>query len=432
MNTKTKQITMLGGFHQGFHWFSAGLLIPIIALLQLEKGLTLLQVGYNAAAYSAVVLLLELPTGGLADTIGRKRVYILSRVFQILAGGFLLVVGSFPLVLAGFISLGISRALSSGSMDAYFIDALETAAPGKDLQHPLAIMGMFVPAGVAVGSLLGGWLPMSLGPVLKHAGFGDIYSGNIVIGLVCTAGQLLFTALVIHEPKPSAGTEELSEELSAGTEELTNGFTRFKRTFVTGIAEGLKNKKLLLLLSATLAWGLAFSGLEQFWQPRVKGFLGDDDGTMIFGILSTGYFAASALGSMLSIPLSRLMRNRHGATMILLRLCMGCLFIILSRAAGIGMFSVFYLLTFFANGTSNSPHEAMFNRNVPAGRRATLLSLDSLFLQVGGALGSLYAGFVAETFSIGAAWLIGGIIIMVSSVLYMPFAAEKPIKEAAL
>ena len=66
--------------NQGFHWFIIGLIIPITALLQLEKRLDLFQIGIVMAVYGTTVILLELPTGGLADAIGRKRVYLISLV----------------------------------------------------------------------------------------------------------------------------------------------------------------------------------------------------------------------------------------------------------------------------------------------------------------------------------------------------------------
>ena len=52
--------------HQTLHWFLTGLIVPILALFQLEKGLNLLQIGINVAVYSGTVILFELPTGGLA------------------------------------------------------------------------------------------------------------------------------------------------------------------------------------------------------------------------------------------------------------------------------------------------------------------------------------------------------------------------------
>ena len=419
MNTETKRITILGGFHQGFHWFSVGLLIPVITLLQLEKGLDLIQVGVASAAYSITVLILELPTGSLADTIGRKRIYILSRIFQLLTGALLFTAGGFPLVMAGFIAMGISRALSSGSMDAYFIDALEMAGRGMDLQKPLAIMGMFAPAGLAAGSLLGGRLPMTLGAVLVRYGISDRFGANIAVAVVCTILQVIFTLLVVREE---------SLPVAARSANRDNGFGS---VLAGGLKQALTSKPLLILLSATLAWGIAFSGLERFWQPRVKTILGNPENTMIFGLLSTGYFGVGVIGNLMSIPLSKWLGNNHGRTMVILRILMGGFFILLYRASGIGGFSVFYLGAFLVNGISNSPHAAMFNKIVPSGKRATILSLESLFLQAGGALGALYSGFVAESLSIGHTWLIGGVVLMVSSLLYIPFRNVNKVREVA-
>jgi len=60
-------------------------LVPVISLLQLEKGLDLFQIGLAIAVYSATVMALELPTGGLADSTGRKRVYLYSLASQLVA-----------------------------------------------------------------------------------------------------------------------------------------------------------------------------------------------------------------------------------------------------------------------------------------------------------------------------------------------------------
>jgi DHA1 family quinolone resistance protein-like MFS transporter len=70
-----KKLLCVFGLNQTFHWFIIGLIIPVMALLQLEKGLDLFQIGVVGAVWGGTIMLLELPTGGLADAIGRKRVY---------------------------------------------------------------------------------------------------------------------------------------------------------------------------------------------------------------------------------------------------------------------------------------------------------------------------------------------------------------------
>jgi len=61
-------------------------LFPVIALFQIEKGLNLFQISINMALYSAAVILFELPTGGLSDTLGRKKVYLISLAVNLSAG----------------------------------------------------------------------------------------------------------------------------------------------------------------------------------------------------------------------------------------------------------------------------------------------------------------------------------------------------------
>ena len=55
-----------------------GLFVTVFVLLMLERGLSLAQIGLGTAAQGVVMLFLELPSGGLADALGRKPVLILA------------------------------------------------------------------------------------------------------------------------------------------------------------------------------------------------------------------------------------------------------------------------------------------------------------------------------------------------------------------
>lgn len=48
-------------------WIPTGLIIPVVALLPLERGLGLGELGTAMAAQGVAVLLLEIPSGALAD-----------------------------------------------------------------------------------------------------------------------------------------------------------------------------------------------------------------------------------------------------------------------------------------------------------------------------------------------------------------------------
>ncbi|HJT64410.1 MAG TPA: MFS transporter, partial [Candidatus Limnocylindria bacterium] len=48
----------------GLRWFQSGLLIPILVLLMVSRGLSLVEIGLVGAVQGVIVLVLELPTGG--------------------------------------------------------------------------------------------------------------------------------------------------------------------------------------------------------------------------------------------------------------------------------------------------------------------------------------------------------------------------------
>ena len=66
-------------------WLPTGLLMPVYVLVMTDRGFTLTTIGIAAAAQGVMVLLLELPTGGLADALGRRRVLLTATAVDIAA-----------------------------------------------------------------------------------------------------------------------------------------------------------------------------------------------------------------------------------------------------------------------------------------------------------------------------------------------------------
>ncbi len=403
-----KKLIFIFSLNQTFHWFIIGLLIPVMVLLQLEKGLNLFQIGIVMGIWGATVILLELPTGGLADAIGRKRVYLISLVVLFFGGLVILIAWNFLTVAAGISLAAVARALSSGSLDAWFVDEFNKIEPEGNLQNALAKVGFFIPIGVGVGCFVGGLLPMSLGKISSQVpGFG-IYSANLItMGLLIIVQFILTSVLVI---------EHIHPDRSAG---IWAGFKRFPEVVSTSIQYGVKNRITFLLLLSSLGYGIGLMGLEVLWQPRMKDILGSDSQTWIFGLLATGYFLASSIGELLSTPLCKLFHNNYPKFLFCTRLFIGMFFCILALQGSLAGFTTFYWTLFVFNGMSNSPYMAMFNAQVPASQRSTLLSFQSLFEQLGGLFGSVCLGYVANTLSIPIAWFLAAEILVISSLAYV-------------
>ena len=61
-------------------WFQTGLKVPVLILLLRGRGLDFTDVGVVVAVYGLTTAVFELPTGGLADVLGRRQVLLAATV----------------------------------------------------------------------------------------------------------------------------------------------------------------------------------------------------------------------------------------------------------------------------------------------------------------------------------------------------------------
>lgn len=108
--------------------FNARFYYPVIGVLFLDLGLTLEQYALLNVIWAAVIILLEIPSGALADVIGRKRVVVLASglmvaemcVFAFAPRGAWL----FGLLVINRILSGAAEACASGADEALAYDSL--------------------------------------------------------------------------------------------------------------------------------------------------------------------------------------------------------------------------------------------------------------------------------------------------------------------
>jgi MFS family permease len=133
-------------------------------LLLLDRGLTAGQIGLVLAAQGIVVMLLELPTGGLADSVGRRVVLLAAAAFDMASLSLLVVATTMPLLVAVFALQGIYRALESGPLDAWYVDAAQAVEPNADIEAAMGASGAVLGAALAVGTVAGSAL-VALDPI---------------------------------------------------------------------------------------------------------------------------------------------------------------------------------------------------------------------------------------------------------------------------
>lgn len=120
-------------------WLPPGLGMASLVLLFSERGMSLAAVAGLFAAHSLTVAVLELPTGGLSDVLGRRPVLAMAGALNVVA--FALVgLGTTAWVLtAGMVLMGAARALASGTAEAWYVDTVQAhSGPGAELRTGLA------------------------------------------------------------------------------------------------------------------------------------------------------------------------------------------------------------------------------------------------------------------------------------------------------
>ena len=172
------------------HSFSGGVLMPILSLLLLERGCDLRTLPLVLGVYSATVILCEVPTGVCADLLGRKKTFLISCALGVGSMLALLLSGSVWGLLPGFVLYGLSRAFSSGSLDALIIEEYAAAHGGEGYAAITGQLSLCQSVGLAAGAVAGGALPNWRG-----------YGLHLMIRLVLAAAVGLLCLAFVRETR---------------------------------------------------------------------------------------------------------------------------------------------------------------------------------------------------------------------------------------
>ena len=326
---------------RGLRWLPTGLLIPVLVLLLLDRGLTLGQIGLVTAAQGLVVMLLELPTGALADALGRRRVLLAAIGAEAAAVALLIVADSLPALVVVFALQGVYRALDSGPLDAWYVDTAQAADPDADIERGLAHGSVVLGLAISAGSLACGGL-VALGPV---AGV-DALVLPLLASLVLELVHRTAVALLMVETRPVRPVAARRALRSTPA--------------VIGSAIGLVRGSTVLvaLVAVEFLWGFGMVAFETFTPARLSEVLGDADrAAALLGPATAAAWLLSAAGALMAPWLAtRLGAARAGAV---LRVAQGLTVVGIGLTTGpIGLLAA-YLATMAVHGAANPVHQGI-------------------------------------------------------------------------
>ncbi|AUQ54720.1 MFS transporter [Phaeobacter inhibens] len=396
--------------HQFLDRFAMGLTVAVVALALADRGMDLLQISLLFGIYSLTTMALELPFGGLADNIGRKPVFLAAVIASLISLFLFLSSSDFTVLALSFGFIGFGRALRSGTLDAWFVETFNTAAPNVDVQPALAKAQWANAMGLAFGAVLGGLLPDVFGTTALRYGI-SIYDVSYVTSFAVMIAVLIYTMFAIaEEPRP----------LNASA--LRQGFTNVPSVITEAGLLALKHPTLSMLLAALALFLMATNPVEVIWPTYAKPMLDERYANTAIGTLTAGYFFAIAFGAALSPYISRVFRRRHAVTLAVLFSCLAGVQVALAMQGDIAGFIGVFLVYSALLGASETPASSILHRCVADRQRSTMLSLRSLIQQLGAALGLVLAGAVADIYSTPIAWSVGALFLLMAMMLSLVLA----------
>jgi MFS family permease len=375
----------------------------VTVLLAQARGLSLAEIGLLFTVHGIVVVALELPTGGLADVIGRRPVVVAGAVLHLVSCLVFATATSLSGFLAGVLLFGLGRALDSGPVEAWYVDTVHRIDPAADVAPGLARHAAADGGSLAVGAVVGGLLPGLLGGV-----------GGQPLALPYVAAALLDVLFVVAVLRLL--TEDRPPREGSVTSALAAGVRAVPGTVTGALRLSVTDGPMRLVLLLTAAGGLALVACELLGPVRFAELAGGaDDGAAVYGTVLALSFAAAAVGAMVTPALRRLLRGSTRVTSAALTvLGAGGIAVLtgpdLLVVAALG-FAAYYL----AHGSTWPLLSAVLHSRVSAAHRATAVSAMSLAMALGGILGNLVIPGLAASVSIDAAFLTVAVVVLIAA-----------------
>ena len=372
----------------GLFTLSASLIWGINTLFLLDAGLSIFEVFVANAAFTAAMALLEIPTGVVADTRGRRASFLLSEAT--LALGTLAYVGVAAIdgglllfCLAGVI-LGLGYTFYSGAVEAWVVDALKTTGYNHELDRVFARAATVSSVAMIIGTIGGGVL-------------GQV---DLALPYIARALLVLIAFGVGYKTMHDIG-------FTPRTVQFKGILGEMRKVASAGVTFGWRAPAVRLLVIESFVVMGFFSWAWYAWQPYFLE-LYKENAVWLSGVIASLFALAGIAGNALVPKVAKPGRRR---TTILL--AAGAVSSTAMVATGvIQSFWItvpVFLVAAVATGVMQPVRQTYLHSSIPTSERATLVSFDSLMGSLGSVGGQTGLGYLSQERSIPAGFVVGGL-----------------------
>jgi MFS family permease len=371
----------------GLYTLAASLIWSVNTLFLLDAGLSIGEVFLANALFSVGMVAFEIPTGVVADTLGRRVSYLTS--VAVLASSTVLYLGAAQVGagVAAFAAISLLMGLGftffSGALESWLVDALRSVGADHQLDRTFARGQQVNGAAMFVGTISGGLL-------------GQV---DLALPFVATSALLAVLFVIALSLMVETGFQPVAMSLGHVPAEM-------RRVAAVGIDNGWRNPGLRLLMLAASIRGVFFGWAFYASQPYFLQLL-ERDAVWVVGLVTAGVSLATIVGNQIVSEVAKRCAKR--STMLIWASAVATV-----AGVGIGLTSSFtvavscLLIVAGAMGVIAPVRQAYLHHVTSSEHRATVVSFDAMVGSVGGVGGQIGLGAIADQHSFGAGYVVGG------------------------
>ena len=368
---------------------AASFIWGINTIFLLDAGLSNFEAFTANAFFTAGMVIFEIPTGVVADTIGRRVSYLAGTVTLMVTTLLYVLLwqmeGPFWAWAVVSVLLGLGFTFFSGAVEAWLVDALDATGFTGSLEAVFGRGQIVTGIGMLSGSVLGGFVAQltSLG-----------------IPFVMRAAVLAVMFIYAFYAMKDIG---FSRKKSTGTIPEMRLITR------NSVKYGLRVPSVKwLMLSSFFTSGVSIYAFYAL-QPYLLDLAGDPEAYGIAGITAALVAGAQILGGIAAPRIREQFSLRTSALLFAVAISSVTLLLI-------GIFGNFWAVVFLVAiwgllfAAAMPIRQAYMNGMIPSEQRATILSFDSMIGSTGGVVTQPVLGRSADVYSYGTSYLFGAAI----------------------
>jgi len=383
---------------------------PFLMLFFLEKGLSYLQIGTLYAARELAINIVEIPSGIVADTLGRRRSMAVSFISYILSFIVFFFARSYWVLFAAMIVYAGGEAFRTGTHKAMIFEYLQMHGWGNQKTHYYGHTRAWSQAGAALSSLIAAFL------VFWRGSYAPIFLFTII-------PYVLDLGLILSYPKELDGQRHHSDRTI--TEEFAFVFN--------SLWKSIKKGDLWRAIANQALYSGYYKAFKDYLQPILKSFalaipvllaLQDDQRTAIItGVIYAILYALTAWASSSSGKISRRYHtlavplNRYLVAGILCGIISGVAYLL-----GVPIIAIlFYIGIYLVENLRKPMGIAYVTERMEQSSMASALSVESQAETLFAVFIALLLGFFSNMMGLGAGlFVVSGICLVLAFLLRLP------------